>query len=134
MPDYTPDYRYLHRTVTVPATTLRTSPQITAYDPGQVRLVEAQIVIPDGHAGQTGIALVYDNQGIVPWSVPVDWVIGNDEEPIFDVDFTIGHAMQIRAFNEGIFEHSFYLRLKVRDISLDLAGAVVPNVLITDLA
>lgn len=126
MPDYTPDYRYIVQVVTTPAGTAQASPQTTSFNPGLVTLAELQIVIPDGHAGQTGIAVVYDNLPIIPWGLPIGYVIGNNEEPAFPLDMTIGHALQVWTYNTGAFDHKHYLRYKVRDSSLDLPGQLPP--------
>lgn len=123
MPGRTPDYRYVVKTIFTPAGTLSTNPQKTTVDLGDVTLLDVQIIIPDGHSGDTGIAVVSDGFGIVPWSPSVDFIIGNNEEPTFGVDMTMGHAISVWTYNIGAFDHRHYLRFRVRDSVLDTAPA-----------
>jgi hypothetical protein len=52
------------------------------YDPGIPRRVT--IIIPDGHAGLTGIALGYGHQAIIPRTVG-RFISSNDEHVAFDL-------------------------------------------------
>lgn len=125
MPGRTPDYRYVVKTVTTPAGTPSSAPLKTSVTLGDVTLLDVQIVIPDGHAGQTGIAVVSDNFGIVPWDPAVSYVVGNNEEPVFGVDMTMGHPIAIWTYNTGAFDHRHHVRFRVRESVLDVAPAAV---------
>lgn len=130
MPEQSPARRTVQTTIAVPASTLPTAPQISAYDLGDVLLERLEVIIPDGHAGLTGIAVVYDGQGVVPWATTPVFLIGNGETPTFDVDFRFGHPAQVWAYNEGVYAHSFYLRATVRDSTLDVRASVDEGVMV----
>lgn len=81
---------------------------------GTLERIELQI--PPGHVGATGIRFTYSGQQIVPWSNTVAWVIGDNLDLTFPVDFEIGNGLRVVAYNTGNFDHSFFLRFTIRQL------------------
>ena len=97
-------------TVTVPAGTPPTAPLIVPWPLIDANLDYIDIIVPDGHSGQTGIAVYWSGTQILPWGTN-SWIIANNEKihtPITTY-ITIG-GLEIYAYNTGQFDHSFYLR------------------------
>lgn len=106
---------------------------VLTFDPGIVR--EVEIVIPDGHAGLTGIALAVAHQVTIP-ATGTAWIVGNDEVVRWPLDKYLNTgAWSAFAYNTDITNsHSWYLRFLIDEIappvSLTLpapvaAGAIV---------
>lgn len=134
MPDQSPDVRTVAVQVDVPAATTSSAPQKTTIDLGDVYIIEAELRVPQGHNGLTGIALVYDGQGLFPWATPVAYIVGNAETIKHEIGFPVGHAAQFWAYNTGAYQHSFYWRLKVQDSVLTTPeGSRGPVLVRTDL-
>lgn len=113
--------RVVARQVTVPAGTLSSAPLSVdvSFDQGTVTRVE--IVIPDGHAGLTGLALQQAHQQIIPQDTGT-WIISNDETLHWDVaDYLDNGSWQALMYNTDVYSHSFYLRFLIDNI--DTAGA-----------
>lgn len=121
MPGRTPDFRIVVATILTNAGTTQANPLKTTINLGDVTLIDVEIVVPDGHCGATGIAVVSDGFGIAPWDPSVSYFVGNNETPVFPIDMTMGHPFQVWTYNTGAFDHHHYLRFKVRDTSLDSA-------------
>lgn len=122
MSDLSLSAHYFPVTVTTPAGTLRGSPQQTAVQVGSTLLTEVNVLMPAGHAGQTGFALQYSGQVIVPFGGTDSWIRGNDEDAQFEVSFPVGSGLLIVTYNEGRFDHSHYVRLRVDDNAYRQAG------------
>lgn len=117
--------RVVARKITVPAGTLSSAPLSTdvSFDQGTVTRVE--IVIPDGHAGLTGLALQQAQQQIIPEDAGT-WVISNDETIGWDVsDYLNNGNWQTLAYNTDVFDHSFYLRFLIEVIDTTAQAAAV---------
>lgn len=84
------------------------------FPPGIVR--EWEIVIPDGHAGVTGLALAQAHQIVIP-ARGANWIVSNDEKinwPYRDV--LNNGAWSAFAYNtDPINPHSWYLRALVAE-------------------
>lgn len=112
--------------VTVPAGTATATPTSTsvAFDQATVQTIE--IVIPDGHAGLTGIALAQAHQQIIPQNTG-QWIISNDEKLSFPVeDFLDNGDWQAICYNTDVYDHSFYLRFLCADIVAPPVAALNP--------
>lgn len=81
---------------------------------GTLERIELQI--PPGHVGTTGIRFTYSGQQIVPWSNAVAWIIGDNLDLTFPVDFEIGNGLRVVAYNTGNYDHSFFLRFTIRQL------------------
>lgn len=103
----------------VPAGTAAVAPISSILQLGEVNLDRVQIVIPDGVAGLAGIAFFYAGQQILPFTNAASWIIGNNEQPSFPVDFELGGRLIMKAYNADVFLHTFYVRLTVTDLDVD---------------
>lgn len=117
-------------TVTVPASTAASAPVTQALPLGLADVLSVEIVIPDGHAGLTGLRFYYSGEQIIPRS---GWIIGNDHH----LDWPLTRYPErgdwsARAYNTDVFEHSFYLRFLLSDLGRDYA-APAPLQLVTPI-
>lgn len=106
---------YFPLTVTTAAATAKATPLSTLVRVPPALLTATDVLIPTGHAGQTGLQLVYSGQVILPFAGATgdQWIVGDGDRETFDFQFPIGGALTVRTFNTGIFAHSHYLRFKV---------------------
>lgn len=103
-------------TVTVPAQTLEASPQETLLDFERAEVFGIEIVIPTGHKGLTGLALLISGRQMIPIDRGT-WIQGNGDKLTIGLDrFPQGGLWMSSAFNSDAFEHSFYLRLFVGEL------------------
>lgn len=112
------------RVVTCPAGTTEADATEAdlSFQAGVVRQVE--ILIPDGHAGQTGIAIAQAHQVIIP-ATGTDWIIGNDDRIKWDIaDFLDTGEWSAFVYNNGAYPHSWYLKFLVDELP---AVAVTPT-------
>lgn len=85
-----------------------------SFQAGTVRQVD--ILIPDGHAGQTGIAIAQAHQVIIPATGP-NWIIGNDDRIKWDIaDYLDTGEWSAFVYNNGDYPHSWYLRFLVDEL------------------
>lgn len=108
--------------ITSPAGTAEASATTTSLDLGRVHIERVEVVVPTGHAGLTGVQLRYAGEVIVPWASGDDWIVSNGETIDFAVGFDVTSALQLRAYNTDVFEHSFYLRVHVTDLDAGADG------------
>lgn len=132
MPQRTVEPRYLPFQVFVPANTAQASSISLNLDCGPVVVESIQVTVPTGHAGLTGLGIDYDGVRILPWGDSSSFLVADGVDLAFDVDFEVGHPLVARAFNtDEVFDHSFYLRVRVRDIGQRTASGSVPLILTT---
>ena len=99
--------------VTVPAGTLPTAPIQVPWSLADVNLDYIDIVVPDGHSGQTGVQILWAGTVIIPWSESA-YLIANNEKIHVEVGTYITvTGLVVQAYNEGIYDHSFYLRAHI---------------------
>lgn len=93
-----------------------------SFDPGNVARVD--IVIPDGHAGVTGLALAQAHQVIIPASGSA-WIVGNDELIVWPLQGYLNNgSWSAFAYNlDPSNAHAWYLRFLVNEL-----GAPAPTV------
>lgn len=108
----------------------------TTFDPGLVEKV--WVVIPDGHAGLTGIALAVGHETLIPFNrrtTPTatrKFIEGNDESIAFDItNAPDSGAWSAFLFNEDRQVHRWQLRF---EINLLRPAAPAPGAEITSLA
>jgi hypothetical protein len=100
-------------TVTVPAGTAEDNPLIVPWPLVDANLDFIDIIIPDGHSGQTGIAVYWSGTQILPWGTDT-WIVANDEKVHTPINSYITvSGLSVYAYNVGQFEHSFYLRAHI---------------------
>lgn len=102
-------------TVTVPAGTGPSTPLITPWFTEDNTIVSIELDIPPGHNGLTGIRVMKGDIQLIPWGSN-SWIIGNDIDHTFPVNaYVPTKDVAIWAYNNGSYQHSFYLRMWVED-------------------
>lgn len=104
-------------TVTVPAGTTQAAPAFTAIpmDIGGVERIE--IVIPPGPSGLAGFGIMHGGASVFPREEN-RWVISDNEKIGWDiVDAPTAGDWTIRGFNVDVFDHSFYFRFLVGELT-----------------
>lgn len=102
--------------ITCPASTPPSAPLEVdfAYNPGVPRRVT--IIIPDGHAGLTGIALGYGHQPVLPRSLG-KFISSNDEFITFDLsNYPAGPLWQAFVCNNDLQAHVWEVILELDEI------------------
>ena len=119
--------RVFERRITTAASTTQASPQTTAWPMPRGTLLEVTVVIPDGHAGLTGVALQYAGEHVFPFEDD-SWIEGNDETLDYKLDFEVGGAaVDILTFNtDDTYPHDHILRIEHRDPVVRIGAPVVP--------
>lgn len=119
--------------VTCPASTAATAPQEVALGfPGGI-LRRLTIVIPDGHAGLTGIALGYAHNPTMPASKGA-FISGNDEVLHYDyVDQQPGVAWSAFLCNLDTQPHTWEVRFELDEVSAPAPSVSNTPIPVTDL-
>lgn len=110
--------------VTVPASTLKANAveTPTAFADGIVTGVE--IVIPDGHAGLTGIAILQAHSQVIPWTSGA-YITGNDEIIKWDTaGFIQNGAWSVSCYNSDVYAHTFHVRYLVNESTIGGPGSL----------
>lgn len=115
--------RLYQLTVSTPANTAIIAPQSTTWRLEDAKLISVTIIVPDGHAGLTGIRLLQAGQEIAPYSNN-DWFVSNNEK----IDISINEEMTatglvVQTYNTDFFPHKFWLRALIQDLTA--SGAAV---------
>jgi hypothetical protein len=105
-----------------PTCAAKTTGYTLSWPLGTVILDHLDIVIPAGHKGLTGLAIMYGDVAIIPYNYPTSLVVGDDEKVPVDVDFEVGNPLTVLMGNNDIYPHTWYLRAYVSDI-----GVAVPD-------
>lgn len=97
--------------VTCPASRPPTSPlEVTTIPASQFVVVKVWLIIPDGHAGLTGIALAFGHQPVIP-SNPGAFISGNDEEFYIPLrGYPVGVPWSVFLCNNDNESHSWETR------------------------
>lgn len=105
-----------------PSFTTQVTPVTTL---GDVMLLSWRVLIPDGHAGLTGVQLLVNGVPIVPFGNPNNpYVVGNDIERVFPVNTEVDAQLAVGQINEDIFNHTHYMIFEYTPISAANAGSV----------
>jgi hypothetical protein len=116
-------------TVTTAANTPSSSPQVTTWSIGRGVVDRIDIVIPDGHAGLTGIALLWGGRQVVPYE-DGEWIVGNDDEVTVALDLYVHDSLEVLTYNEDdTFAHSHLLRVYVVGPGPEEELLAVPSVI-----
>lgn len=125
MPGRTVNPRYVPQTIVVPPNTASSAPQSSATNLGHVTLETVQVWIPSGHAGLTGIAVQLAGVHLVPFDDPAAFILGDDTQDTFEVGVEVDNGLVLLTYNTDVaFEHTFYVRWKIRD--LETVATTVP--------
>ncbi|MGH7743511.1 MAG: hypothetical protein ACREQ5_01635 [Candidatus Dormibacteria bacterium] len=101
--------------VLTPSGTQTTAPLLTEWTMEDAWLEWIEIVVPDGHNGLTGIAIMAGSQLVIPWA-GADFIVANDDKILINWRDYVNTAMlSINSYNMDIFPHTFYLRALVTD-------------------
>lgn len=115
--------------VTAPAGTVQSAPLrvVTAFNPGVVTQIE--IIVPDGHAGLTGIRFLNAGVPVIPFN-QTSFITGNDEKVVWPVDgFLDSTDWSVEVFNTDVFDHGWqvrYLLMESQQTGAQTAPIVAP--------
>ncbi len=114
--------------VTTPANTAIAVPQSTVWNLGRGELARLEVVIPDGHVGLTGLAVVWGGRQLVPYEGG-EWIVGNNDEVSLELDLYVDSRVTVLTYNlDDTFVHSHLLRGYVRDLEAALEfGTGLPS-------
>lgn len=129
MPDRTVDPVYVPFTITTVAGTPRNLPAVTPLQVPRGILESVDLLVPSGHAGQTGILFTLSGQQILPWSAVVAWITGDGFTQTFEVGIEVDTLLRAITYNEGQFPHSHFVRCKIRQIA---ATSGMPSLTLLD--
>lgn len=107
--------RFQFFTITAPAGTLQSAPLsvATPFNPGVV--VEIEVIIPDGHAGLTGIRFTNAGVAVIPFNQST-FIVSNDEKIRWPLDgFLDSTDWAAQVFNTDVYDHSFFVRYLVNE-------------------
>lgn len=103
--------------VTCPSGTLATAPVEIPLAFASAVVEKISIVIPDGHAGLTGIALAVAHQPVVPFDTGT-FFAGNDEViPLLLDDYPDSGAWSAFLYNDDTQSHSWQVRFAVNEVA-----------------
>jgi len=113
-----------------PENTPATDPVVTLVGIGTAWVWRVEILIPSGHYGYTGIALVDSGAFIVPYANPGPaWLIGNDNLLEYNYDKQTGANLAFWSYNTSTdYSHTFYCRVVYTPIgALEEGGSTITS-------
>jgi hypothetical protein len=123
--------------VTVAGVNPATRTQVTQSTPvilGDVMLHTWIVRIPNGHAGQTGIALQQNGVTICPFNDAVSqFVVGNDSLLEFPIETEVGNGLVLAQYNNDLNPHTHYCQFSYTPISA-VAIASAPALTVVPIA
>jgi hypothetical protein len=98
---------------TCPANTAETAYTTTSVAISTCMLWRAEVRIPPGHAGLTGIALMDSGAFIVPYNeVGPAWLVGDDDDLAYNYDKQLGDNVVLATYNtDDTYTHGWQVRL-----------------------
>lgn len=128
MPTKTVNPRYLHFHPTLAASGGTRVTGTASLDCGPfVELVELRVVIPNGHAGLTGLQILYSGTVILPWSSPSGFLVGNSSDWVFDTGgLELDVPLVASMYNDDALTHGWDITVKVRDGGQPAGGIGAP--------
>lgn len=117
MSDKTLSTRVVAKRLNVPLGTAVATPVLQTVALGFVIIDWVEIRIPSGHLGFTGFALDNADVRLVPWNDRNEWLIGDNDLLTYEIAAEASDTMTMKGYNLGSWEHNFYLRFGVSDIS-----------------
>lgn len=123
--------------MTIAGVNLATLVQVTQQTPvnlGDVMLHTFIVRIPNGHAGQTGVALQQAGVTICPFDNPVrQFIVGNDSLLEFPIETEVGNGLVIAQYNNDTNAHTHYCQFSYTPISA-VAIASAPALTVVPIA
>lgn len=119
--------RLYETTFTVPAGTPAAAPLVSPVVLEDAQLESVRIVIPPGHFGLTGLAVLWGGIQIVPFGQGTS-IVANDEiiDYAWDDEIT-ANGLALSGFNTDVFPHSFYLRWVITDLPATSSPVVIAS-------
>lgn len=111
-----PQERVRTLVVTTPANTAIAAAISTTWVLGRGVLGHLDVVIPDGHVGLTGLAIIWGGRQLLPYEGG-EWLRGNADEITVTLELDVFASVTVLAFNADVFPHSHYLRAYLHDRS-----------------
>lgn len=111
--------------VQTPPNTPIASPLSTTIAIGDSFLISGSIRIPSGHAGTTGIQVVFNGTVIIPWENSALWLVGDDDKIEFDVGTETDSQLVVKTYNLDVWTHIHYCRFTYTPMTL-MSGASAP--------
>jgi hypothetical protein len=119
--------RYYPLELAVPAQTSLSAPLSSQLALENALLVDIEIIIPDGHLGQTGVRVLQSQQQVLPWGNQ-SWLRGNGYSRIFQVNGEIGaRSISVQGYNIDFRVHTFLLRFHLRDLDTAPIAEATPT-------
>lgn len=112
----TPNILHVELDVTTPANTAKASPQTTTWTKVVGNLNSIELVVPTGHAGNTGISIQANGVNYLPWGNATLWLVADNLQRVFPMQFVWYYDLKVLTYNTDLFPHTHYLRAEV-DIS-----------------
>lgn len=72
-------------------------------------LEKVSILFPAGHAGLTGVRLVYGGVALLPWNQLTQFIIGDSERLSFDIGMYVSGPITVATTNADTAAHSHFL-------------------------
>ncbi len=129
-PTRTVDPTYIPVDVTTPAGTQIAAPLVTTPKLDHAILQQVAIQIPAGHCGVTGLRILLSGQQVFPWSNTAAWLRGDNFYDVFDFGIEIDTKLTVVTYNLGNFDHTHFLRFKVKqfdDVRTLAPVTLIPN-------
>ena len=104
--------------LTCPAGTPVDTPLVTQPALGDIWIDNIELRIPSGHNGLTGIYVANNNTAIITFGSPPTYLIGSDDLLTFDAGVECDTQLSIVTYNTDVFDHTFYLRISGRPMTL----------------
>jgi hypothetical protein len=125
MAGYIVEPRYYHQDLTVPPFTPIATPVTLDAPTPNIELISVNVRVPAGHAGNTGFQIVFSEQAIIPYGIPSEWFILDNDEMILQAGYNTDNTLMFVAYNLDVYPHTFHLDWVAQDIASSSAGAVV---------
>lgn len=119
--------RIYETTFTVPAGTAIATPFTQGVILEDENLDLLTIIVPDGHAGLTGLRITWGGTQILPFGTG-SWIIANNDRIDWPYDGEISETgLQLVGYNLDLFPHSFYLRWQISNLGAAGSPIVVES-------
>jgi hypothetical protein len=117
-------------TVTIAAGTAIAAAVTTTFTWNDGIVERFEVLVPPGPSGLVGFRIHHSGQQVIPFR-STDWIIADGESLSWDVqNYPTGNKWACRAYNLGIYPHSLYFRVHIRELPKPVVGpvAIIPVV------